>query len=184
MEDPEEEIHDIVEINIIATTKLTSMVVPGMVSRKRGLILTMGSFGGLIPTPLLATYSGSKAFLQQWSSALGSELAPHGVTVEVVLSYLITGAMSKVRRSSVMVPTPKEFVASTLSRIGRSGGAQGMAYTCTPWWSHAILHWALQRFVGLSGRLVVGQNRGMHEGVRQRALRKQAREAEKGKKGQ
>ena len=94
IETPKEEIRDIIAINCNATLRVTQIVAPGMVKRKRGLILTMGSFGGLLPTPLLATYSGSKAFLQQWSTALGSELAPSGVDVELVISYLVTTAMS------------------------------------------------------------------------------------------
>ncbi|KAL8719284.1 MAG: hypothetical protein Q9225_003686, partial [Loekoesia sp. 1 TL-2023] len=79
---------EIININCHGTLLTTSLVAPKMVSQKRGLILTMGSFGGLMPTPLLATYSGSKAFLQQWSTALACELQPHGVTVELVQSYL------------------------------------------------------------------------------------------------
>ncbi|TVY53486.1 Very-long-chain 3-oxoacyl-CoA reductase [Lachnellula cervina] len=40
-----------------------------LVARFSGaVVLTMGSFKGLFATPLSATYSGSKAFLQQWSS--------------------------------------------------------------------------------------------------------------------
>ncbi|KAI9811498.1 MAG: hypothetical protein M1826_003169 [Phylliscum demangeonii] len=99
IETPEAEMMDIMMINCLGTLRLTRLAAPGMVERKRGLIITMGSFGGLLPTPLLATYSGSKAFLQQWSSALGSELKPHGVDVELVLSYLVTSAMSKIRRT-------------------------------------------------------------------------------------
>ena len=178
---PEKEMESIVEINVRATLKVTSMVVPGMVQRKRGLILTMGSFAGLVPTPLLATYSGSKAFLQHWSSALGSELAPHGITVELVQSYLITGAMSKIRRSSALVPTPKDYVTAVMRRIGRSGGAQRFAYTSTPYWGHAIIQWALGTFVGFTGNLPVWRNRIMHEAVRNRALKKAERE--RGKKG-
>lgn len=62
---------------------------PGMISRKRGLILTVGSFAALIPSPLLAVYSGSKAFVQTWSQALGSELKGSGVTVELLNTYFV-----------------------------------------------------------------------------------------------
>ena len=175
-----EEMRDIITINCTGTLRTTAIVLPGMMSRKRGLILTMGSFGGLLPTPLLATYSGSKAFLQQWSSALGAEVAPYGITVELVQSYLVTSAMSKIRRPTITVPTAPAFVKAVMGKIGRSGGAQGWAYTSTPYWSHGIMQWLLSTFVGLSNRLVVEQNKGMHEAIRRRALRK--RERESGKK--
>ena len=177
-ETPEQEMKDIVTINCMATLRVTQLVVPGMIKRRHGLILTMASFGGLLPTPLLATYSGSKAFLQQWSSALASELAPN-ITVQVVQSYLVTSAMSKIRRSSLLVPTPKQFVPAALGKIGRAGGAQGVVATSTPYWAHGLMHWGIATFVGTMNFVVVEINRRMHEGIRQRALAKAEREAKK-----
>ncbi|MCJ1260277.1 hypothetical protein MMC22_000137 [Lobaria immixta] len=176
---PPQEIENIIIINNLATLRVTQLVAPGMISRKRGLVLTMGSFGGLLPTPLLATYSGSKAFLQQWSSALGSELASHHISVQLVQSYLVTSAMSKIRRPTAAVPNPRDFVRSVLGKVGRSGGAQGWAYTSTPYWAHGIMQWGLAATVGVTGSWVVGYNRGMHKTIRKRALRKAEREGGK-----
>jgi 17beta-estradiol 17-dehydrogenase / very-long-chain 3-oxoacyl-CoA reductase len=139
----------------------------------------MGSFGGWMPTPLLATYSGSKAFLQQWSAALGGELKGTGVDVELVLSYLVTTAMSKIRRPSAMIPNPRQFVNATLGKIGRSGGAQNMVYTCTPVWSHALMQWWVENTVGLGSAIGLSVNRSMHESIRTRALKKAERLAKK-----
>ncbi|KAL8709324.1 MAG: hypothetical protein Q9220_005917 [cf. Caloplaca sp. 1 TL-2023] len=175
----ETEMRDIITINCTGTLLVTSLVAPKMVSQHRGLILTMGSFGGLMPTPLLATYSGSKAFLQHWSTALASEMQPHGVTVELVQSYLVTSAMSKIRRPSLMVPTAKAFVRSVLKSVGRTGGAQGWGWTSTPWWTHALMQWGIGSLAGINGKMVVRVNRGMHEGIRKRALRKREREQKK-----
>lgn len=176
---PEKEVVDIITINNVATLRVSQLVIPGMISRRRGLILTMGSFGGLLPTPLLATYSGSKAFLQYWSSALGSELERYNITVELVQSYLVTSNMSKIRRSSAMVPTPRAFVNTVLGKIGRAGGAQAFAYSSAPFWSHALLAWAIGTLSGFTGIWLVRWNRGMHEAIRKRALRKAEREAAK-----
>ncbi|KAF2164041.1 hypothetical protein M409DRAFT_25811 [Zasmidium cellare ATCC 36951] len=178
-ETTESEMKDIITINCMGTLRVTQLITPGMIQRKRGLILTMGSFGGLTPTPLLATYSGSKAFLQHWSTALSAELAPYNIHVQLVQSYLVTSAMSKIRRSSALIPNPKQFVKAALSRLGRSGGAQGMAGTSTPYWSHGIMHWAIQSFVGTMSGIVLNINKSMHEDIRKRALRKAEREAKK-----
>lgn len=179
VETPAQEMNDIIMINCMATLRVTQLIAPGMISRKRGLILTMASFGGFFPTPLLATYSGSKAFLQQWSTALGSELQPHGVHVQCVQSHLITTAMSKIRKSSALVPNPRQFVNAVLGKLGRSGGAQNVAFTSTPYWSHGLMQWFLSRFLGERNPIVVKINKGMHEDIRKRALRKAAREAKK-----
>lgn len=176
---PFEEMRDIITINCLGTLRVTQLVAPKLVARKKGLILTMASFGGIMPTPLLATYSGSKAFLQQWSTALGGELAPHGVTVQLVQSYLVTSAMSKIKRASAMIPTPKSFVAAALGKIGRSGGSQGIAYTSTPYWSHGLMHWGIATVAGTMNSLVLNINKDMHEGIRKRALKKAEREGKK-----
>ncbi|KAK4629364.1 Very-long-chain 3-oxoacyl-CoA reductase [Fulvia fulva] len=178
-ETPETEVQDIITINCTGTLRITQLIAPGMVQRKHGLILTMASFGGIMPTPLLATYSGSKAFLQQWSTALSGELAPHNVHVQLVQSYLVTSAMSKIRRSSALIPTPKHFVRAALGKIGRSGGAQGIAATSTPYWSHGIMHWAIASFAGTMNGLVLNINKNMHQDIRKRALKKAERDAKK-----
>lgn len=182
LETEDAEMEDIITINVKGTLKVTKIIAPGMVSRKRGLILTMGSFGGFLPTPLLATYSGSKAFLQHWSTSLGAELAPHGVQVQLVIAYLITSAMSKIRKPSMMIPTPKGFVKACLGKIGVTGTAGGRAGTITPFWAHSVMHWAIE-WLGIWNTIVLKKNKDMHVSIRKRALRKKEREAAALKKG-
>ena len=176
VETSKEEIDSIITINCTATLRVTQIVAAGMVQRNRGLILTMGSFGGLIPSPLLATYSGSKAFLQQWSTALGSELALSNVQVELIQSHLVTSAMSKIRNPSLVVPTPRAFVKSVLGSVGRTGGAQGWMYTSTPYWSHAVMHRLMTVFLGPGNKLLLLYVRWFHQNIRRRALAKKARQ--------
>ncbi|KAK9481220.1 hypothetical protein V1514DRAFT_323270 [Lipomyces japonicus] len=178
-ETEESELSNIILINDLATLKVTRIVTPKLITKRQGLILTMGSFGGLFPTPYLAVYSGSKAFLQQWSSALAAELKPYNVDVDFVLSYLVTSAMSKIRRTSALIPNPKSFVASTLSSIGLQRGAQGRAATSTPYWSHAIFQFAVANTVGELSNIVSNLNLKFHIGIRKRALKKAERENKK-----
>lgn len=181
VETSDEELRNIITINNTATLKTTQIVIPLIQSTlkqnkgTRGLILTMGSFGGLLPTPLLATYSGSKAFLQSWSSALAGELASDNIDVELVISYLVTSAMSKIRRTSATIPNPKAFVASVLKTVGRRCGAQERYATSTPFWSHAIMHWAIENTVGVYSKLANTLNLNMHLSIRKRALKKLAK---------
>ncbi|AQZ14966.1 IFA38 (YBR159W) [Zygosaccharomyces parabailii] len=180
LETEEKELRNIITINNTATVMITQSVAPTIVKNaattgQRGLILTMGSFGGLIPTPLLATYSGSKSFLQGWSSALAGELKEKNVDVELILSYLVTSAMSKVKRSSAMIPNPKCFVRSTLSSVGRRCGAQERFATMTPFWSHALYHFVIEETLGVYSKSVNSINYCFHKSIRQRALRKAER---------
>lgn len=184
METEEAELRDIITINNTATLMITQSLLPQLTATVktlncRGLVLTMGSFGGLLPTPLLATYSGSKAFLQAWSAALAGELASENVDVELVLSYLVTSAMSKIRKSSALIPNPKSFVASTLSSIGKRCGAQERYATTTPYWSHAFYHFIIDNSVGVFSKLANTINLSFHMSIRKRALKKAARLAKK-----
>lgn len=141
-ETTEEEMEDIVEINVVSILRVSRMIIPGMVSRKRGLVLNLGSFAGQVTTPMLATYAGSKAFLSAWSQALGEELRRSNITVSLLNTYFVVSNMSKVRKSSAMIPTPKQYVAQVLKTLGRNGGAIGRPYTSTPWPMHALVDWA------------------------------------------
>jgi 17beta-estradiol 17-dehydrogenase / very-long-chain 3-oxoacyl-CoA reductase len=170
-------IQDIVTINCLATLKVTQTVVPVMTQRKKpALVLTMGSFSGWTPVSYLATYAGSKAFLLHWTQALAEELRRDKIDVQIALSYLLTGPMSKVRRASALIPTPRAFVRATLAKIG-SGGWQQARNAVTPWWSHAIMLWAAETFLGSSNGLLIRENAKAHLDIRARALRKAARDA-------
>ncbi|KDN49917.1 NAD(P)-binding protein [Tilletiaria anomala UBC 951] len=174
-ETSEEEMESIVEINVNATLRVTRIVLPGMIGRKRGLILNMGSFAGAFPTPLLATYSGSKAFLIGWTQAVAEEVRSKGVTVQLLNTYFVVSAMSKIRRPSAMVPTPKAYVAKALASVGKQGGAVGRLHNNTPWPAHALLDWAISYIVPQS--VMFSQSRKMQLAIKKRAEAKKARAA-------
>ncbi|KAK0643818.1 hypothetical protein B0T16DRAFT_355511 [Cercophora newfieldiana] len=178
LETTADEMQNIVTVNCLGTLKTTRVIAPILTARKKGLILTMGSFAGYMPTPFLATYSGSKAFLQHWSCALAEELKPQGVDVQLVVSYMVTTAMSKVRRTSLLCTSPRPFVRAALGKIGLSG-AEPFTNTYTPWWSHAAFKWIIEKTVGAYSQFTVAKNLEMHKDIRRRALRKAEREAKK-----
>jgi len=161
---------DIIEVNIRATIKVTQIVVPQMLARRNGLILNLGSFAGSIPSPMLSTYSGSKAFLAAWSQALAEEYRSRGIMVELLNTYFVVSAMSKIRRPSIMIPTPKSYVKSVLAKIGVPCGSIGVTATSTPFWSHAILAWVIA-MIGFPW-VPIRYTHSLHRDIRRRALRK------------
>ncbi|KAF7974355.1 hypothetical protein HWV62_12306 [Athelia sp. TMB] len=176
---PPSEIADILTININGTLRLTSIVLPIMKRRRSGLILNMGSFAGAVPSPMLATYSASKAFLTTFTAALAPEVAPYGITVQHLNTFYVVSKMSKLRKPSPLVPMPSTYVRSVLSKVGLSCGAAftGRPGTSTPFWSHAVADWLIGS-VGWVG-LFVGYTHRLHKDIRKRALRKKERDAKK-----
>lgn len=87
--------------------------------------------------------------------------------------------MSKIRRSTWQIPSEKNFVRATLSKIGNQGGSIGYIHSGSPYWSHALVAWFMLFIFGPSSQLVLDFNRKMHVSIRNRALKKAAREAKK-----
>ncbi|KAG0149191.1 hypothetical protein CROQUDRAFT_654020 [Cronartium quercuum f. sp. fusiforme G11] len=143
---PLAELNSITAVNVLAPVRLTKIVVPFMIRHRAGLILNIGSFSALVPTPLLATYAGTKAFLYTWSQALGTELESKGIHVRLLNTYFVASEMSKIRKSSFMIPSPKTYVRSVLSTLGLQGGAIGKAYISTGYLAHALVQWFVDRF--------------------------------------
>lgn len=97
LEMEQEKIHQIVQVNIVATQKITRIVVPKMVERKKGVVLFLSSGGGVLsPAPYLSVYSGTKAYENALATALAGELASCGIIVQSVTPFFIASEMSKV----------------------------------------------------------------------------------------
>ena len=70
-----------VQTNCEAVIAFCAEDVPAMVERRRGAILNVGSTAGYQPLPRQATYSATKAFVNNFSDALYADLGGTGVTV-------------------------------------------------------------------------------------------------------
>lgn len=75
---------DQITLNITALTRLTHAVLPGLLARNEGAIINIGSVLGVHSLPNTAVYSGSKAYVLQFTRGLQAELADTGVKVQLV----------------------------------------------------------------------------------------------------
>ena len=75
---------DQVELNAVAVHDLTLAVLPGMLARKSGAILMVGSAAGNMPIPNNATYAATKAFVNTFAESLRGELKGTGVNVTLL----------------------------------------------------------------------------------------------------
>jgi uncharacterized protein len=70
-----------IRLNVEALVELTGRFTPAMVKRGRGLVMNVASVGGFVPSPFMATYTATKAFVLSFSEAIGAELEGTGVRV-------------------------------------------------------------------------------------------------------
>jgi 17beta-estradiol 17-dehydrogenase / very-long-chain 3-oxoacyl-CoA reductase len=158
-------------LNAHSAALMSKMVIPDMVAKKKGgYVINISSAAGVMPcgSPMLAGYSATKAHMAALSKSIHYEVSGAGVTCQVHAPYFVVSKMSKIRKPSLMTPTPKQWVASSLSMLGYGGTV------LVPYWPHF-----LQDFVvGLIPEWVSGwyTNR-LHKDIRRRALRKKEREA-------
>jgi short-subunit dehydrogenase len=80
-----DEVRHIIDTNITGTLYLIQRVGRDMRARDRGRILITGSVAGFMPGSFQAVYSGTKAFINSFSFALGNELQDTGVTVTCLM---------------------------------------------------------------------------------------------------
>ena len=74
----------ILQVNVEAPMQLARALLPGMLERRHGRIVNVGSMFGSIGFPCFAAYSASKFALRGYSQALRRELAGTGVGVSYV----------------------------------------------------------------------------------------------------
>lgn len=74
-----------IALNITALTRLTHAVLPAFKERNAGAIINIASVLAIQALPVSAVYSGTKAFILNFSRGLQQELADSGVKVQVVL---------------------------------------------------------------------------------------------------
>ena len=66
-----------------AVVDLSQRLLPGMIQRNSGGLLTIGSTAAFQPVPWTATYAASKAFVHSWSQAVRQEQLSAGSSVRV-----------------------------------------------------------------------------------------------------
>ncbi|KAK3102133.1 hypothetical protein FSP39_009066 [Pinctada imbricata] len=113
---------------------MTSIVLPGMVERRKGAILNIASEAGCMPTPLLSVYSACKSYVVYLSEALNTEYKSKGIYVQTVCPCFVATKMSKIRKGNVFAPYPDTYVKSALGTVGVVSSTNG-------YWAHALQVW-------------------------------------------
>ena len=140
-----------VDVNVRALVRLTHAFLPGMLARKRGRILDIGSTAGLQPGPFGAVYYATKAFVNSFTEALSHELKGTGVTATVSLPGATSTEFASVAGSG---NTPL-FRSGVMSSAEVAGAAYRAMNRGTPFVVHGFMNKMLAFSVRLGPRSVV-----------------------------
>jgi 2-hydroxycyclohexanecarboxyl-CoA dehydrogenase len=105
-----------IAMNLTSTLRACRAVLPGMMARGYGRVVTTGAVAGKIGGPNMALYSAVKGGVIAFTKALALEAAPHGVTVNCVCpGPVATPGLTRVFADQV----PEEIVSIVpLHRVG------------------------------------------------------------------
>jgi 3-oxoacyl-[acyl-carrier protein] reductase len=109
------------DVNVFGLVNVTRAVVPGMVERGWGRIVSMASMAGKDGNPNLAAYSASKAAVIGLTKSLGKELAKTGVIANAIAPAVIETPMNATTSPEVLAHI------TSLIPMGRVGQADEVA---------------------------------------------------------
>ena len=69
------------QVNIVALTELTRLLLPGMAAGRHGKVMLVASTASFQPGPGMAVYFATKAYVLSFGEAIACELHGTGVTV-------------------------------------------------------------------------------------------------------
>jgi 17beta-estradiol 17-dehydrogenase / very-long-chain 3-oxoacyl-CoA reductase len=155
---------ELITLNVNSTTWMTRIVLPGMLQRKRGAIVNIGSAAGVSNSPLLAQYGAAKSYIAMFSRTLDAELRDKGISVQCQVPMFVTTKLAKLKKTSLFVASPSGYARAAVSAIGYES-------VISPYWSHAIQIWVLTNFPEwLVAKLV----KSMHMDIRKKGMKKEA----------
>ena len=118
----EAEMRDQMEINFFGTTLLTQAILPKLISRKKGDIITVTSIGGIMAFPFYGYYHASKHALEGLFESLSFELAGTGVNVRIIEpGFTRTDFVSRSAKiGSIAIPRLKKPLEALQKRLAAS----------------------------------------------------------------
>ena len=131
---------EMIQVNITALTNLTGLFLPGMIERRRGGVLNVGSLAGFLSGPGMNVYYATKAFVLSFTEALAEELAGTGVTATALCPGPTATNFGNISHGQKMrrLNTPK-MPAATVASFGHRAFRQGRPLAIPGWQYHVLL---------------------------------------------
>lgn len=119
----------VLAVNLVAPMQLTRLLLPEMISRRRGHIVNVGSVAGRVGVPFEAVYSVSKFGLVGFTEALAVEVRSFGVGVSMVNPGPVATTFAAPRGTRAYArrrprPVAAETVAAAVIAAVEHGGVE------------------------------------------------------------
>lgn len=133
---------DMIQLNVMALTELTTLFADDMKQRQNGRILNVGSIAAFQPCPNLAVYAATKAYVMQFSEAINYELRKTGVTVTLLSpGPTKTAFFNRARLDDSIIAKRKLMTAHAVAMAGYKAMMAGKL-NVIPGWDNQLLAFA------------------------------------------
>jgi len=149
---------NMLQLNIMSLTELTSLFVKEMKALGSGRILNVGSIAAFMPMPNFAVYAASKAYVMQFTEALNYDLRGTGVTA-TLLSPGVTETGFVKRASMGAAANAKEGLmdAKTVAMAGYNAMMSGKL-NVTPGFKNQLITFACRTLPSREALLKIASN--------------------------
>jgi short-subunit dehydrogenase len=114
----QEQLRSLYEVNLLAPAELLRQVLPGMVARRRGHVVTVSSGFSTVTAPGLVPYASSKAGLSHLHAGVRLELKGTGVgTTLVEPGPVLTGMWGDIEAHGLAAAALNRWVRLGLTRV-------------------------------------------------------------------
>jgi hypothetical protein len=111
---------DMIRINCEGTCGMQRTLLPIMKAQekqkhgRKGAIINISSASGTHPSPMLAVYSATKAFITQYSASTSYEAEEYGIDILLVHPYYISSTgLYQAKKANLNAPSADRIVADT-----------------------------------------------------------------------
>ncbi|CAK8678131.1 unnamed protein product [Clavelina lepadiformis] len=127
-------IRNLVRVDALSILKMTQIVLPGMVKRKRGLILNLSGMPIPFPIRKLASTTPIKSFVDLFSRALSYEYESEGITIQSCRPGAVATKTAQPYGDLEKMISTKDYCTSWLATVDKARWTHGH-------WQHAVEAW-------------------------------------------
>lgn len=111
----------ILRVNLMSAVKMIELILPGMLKRDLGIVVSVASITGWRPLPYMSTYPASKAALSFFSDCLADEFQNTNVKIQCLIPLLVATKMASYETceaNNILVVDPTTYAKQAVHVIG------------------------------------------------------------------